>query len=653
MDLTILTGISSTVPFMKNQHFKNSSFLLFALFSLLLEVQAQIPQSADSLALYLKKSPKDTNYVKALNEYSWKLIEQGNYTPADSLAKQAETLAVKFQFPFGEYGSFNALGRSAYLQGKYPQALKLYEKSLELVKKHRLSLSNLQGALANTAMVNHLLGNNAKALDLALQSAKIFESNRLPKMSGSPYDVLGAVFSLQQKYDLAIQNFQKSLAIKTKENNYRGMAVSANRIGSTFNQLGKYKEALVYLKQAEAFAEKVNYQHVMLDILINQSNIYRELNQSKENFAALKKAEKISKEINSLHQTGAVYGNLGLYYQGQKQYPLAEEYLNRALKIFKEVGSLEYQGYLYQALTELFVEKKDFKSAFQNQKEAKQVNDSLFTESQRARMDELNARFDSEKKEQQIKLLQQAAIINEQKLTQNKFMLAGGVLVLLLAGAVTAWLLNRARLQRLREALELRNKIAADLHDEIGSTLSSISLLSGLTEKQMIANQPQKAEQLIHKISQDSRQMLESMDDIVWTINPRNDSMSTLLTRLREYAKPLADSKEIALTFVVNPEAENSTLTLNVRQNVYLIVKEAINNLFKYAQATEAEVQFGKKGKTLEVTVKDNGVGFDSTKMSNRNGLKNMHERAAAIGAQLFIDSGPENGTTLSLSIPG
>lgn len=231
--------------------------------------------------------------------------------------------------------------------------------------------------------------------------------------------------------------------------------------------------------------------------------------------------------------------------------------------------------------------------------------------------------------------------------------MAGGVLVLLLAGAVTAWLLNRARLQRLKESLELRNKIAADLHDEIGSTLSSISLLSGLTEKQIINNQPQKAEQLIQKISQDARQMLESMDDIVWTINPRNDSMSTLLTRLREYAKPLADSKEIELNFVVSPEAENSTLILNVRQNVYLIVKEAINNLFKYAQATKAEVRFEKKGKNLEVVVKDNGVGFDSNGMNNRNGLKNMHERATTIGAKLDIDSNPENGTVLSLLISG
>ena len=638
---------------MKNNIIENLCLFIFSCFFIIIGTRAQIPQSADSLAAYLKKSPKDTNYVKALNEYGWKMLEQGNFALADSLGKQAGGLAGKLQFHAGEYSSYNTLGRSAYLQGKYSEALTLYEKSLELVKKYRLSQSNLQGALANVAMINQLSGNNAKALDFALQSVKVYESGHLPKLSGSPHDVAGSVFILQGKNELGLQYFKQSLAIKTKDNNFRGMAVSANRIGSSLNAMEKYKEALVYLKQAEQYAEKVGYQQVLSDILINQSTAYRWLNQPKENFTALKKAEKICKEINSPHLTGAVYGNLGLYYQGQKQYPLAEEYLNRALKIFKDVGSLEYQGYLYQALTELFVEKKDFKSAFQNQKEAKQVNDSLFTESQRARMDELNARFESEKKEQQIKLLQQAAIINEQKLTQNKFLLAGGVLVLLLAGAVTAWLLNRARVQRLRESLQLRNKIAADLHDEIGSTLSSISLLSGLTEKQMIANQPQKAEQLIHKISQDSRQMLESMDDIVWTINPRNDSMSTLLTRLREYAKPLADSKDIELKFMVSPEAENSMLTLNVRQNVYLIVKEAINNLFKYAQATEAEVRFDKKGKNMEVVVKDNGVGFDSNGISNRNGLKNMHERAATIGAKLDIDSNPENGTVLSLLIPG
>lgn len=637
---------------MKTQRLTHLRFVLLVVFPVLTTIRAQVPQSADSPALFLKKSPKDTNYVKALNEYGWKMLEQGNFALADSLGKQAERWAVKLQFPFGEYSSYNTLGRSAYLQGNYPLALSLYEKSLALVKKHRLSSSTLQGALANVAMIHHLSGNNAKALDLALQSVKVYESGRLPKLSGSPHDVAGSVFILQGKNELALQYFKQSLALKTKDNNLRGMAVSANRIGSTLNEMEKYKEALVYLKQAEQYAEKVGYRQVLVDILINESGSYRELNRPKENFAALKKAEEISIMIKMPHQTGAIYGNLGLYYQSQKQYKSAEEYLYRALKIFKQVGSPEYQGYIYEALTALFVEKGDYKNAFQNQKEAKQVNDSLFTESQRARMDELNARFDSEKKEQQIKLLQQAAIINEQKLTQDKFLLAGGVLILLLAGAVTAWLLNRARVQRLRESLQLRNKIAADLHDEIGSTLSSISLLSGLTEKQMIANNPQKAEQLIHKISQDSRQMLESMDDIVWTINPRNDSMSTLLTRLREYAKPLAESKDIKLNFAVSPEAENSTLTLSVRQNVYLIVKEAINNLFKYAQATEAEIRFGKKGKDLEVTVKDNGVGFDTNGMSHRNGLKNMHERAESIGAKLDIDSNLENGTVLSLLIP-
>ena len=139
------------------------------------------------------------------------------------------------------------------------------------------------------------------------------------------------------------------------------------------------------------------------------------------------------------------------------------------------------------------------------------------------------------KRQQQIKLLQKESELQSQ---QNRLWLIGGGLALLLALVSIVFVINRAKYRRLQESLQLRNKIAADLHDEIGSTLSSISLMSGLTQKQLASSQPQKAEQMVRKISEDARQMLESMDDIVWTINPRNDSMQHLFTRLREYAKP-------------------------------------------------------------------------------------------------------------------
>ena len=375
------------------------NFFLFS-YHIFIGTNAQIPQSADSLANYLKKSPKDTNYVAALNAYSWKQIEAGNYPLVDSLGREAEKLAPKLKFITGEYDSYDVRGRAWYVQSDYAKAHEYYQKCYQIIQKYPIAVSYKQEALANVGMIKHLTGKNEEALKSILESIRIYETHKLPKLSGSPYDVAGAIFNVQGKTELALQYFKQSLAIKTKDNNFWGMAVSANRIGITLNGMGKYKEALVYLKQAEQHAEKAGYQQVLVDILINEAGVYRELSRPKENFAALTKAEKISVTINSVHQTGAIYGNLGLYYQSQKQYKLAEEYLYRALKIFKQVGSLEYQGYIYEALTALFVEKGDFKNAFQNQKEAKQVNDSLFTATQHARMDELNARFESEKKEQ-------------------------------------------------------------------------------------------------------------------------------------------------------------------------------------------------------------------------------------------------------------
>jgi signal transduction histidine kinase len=276
------------------------------------------------------------------------------------------------------------------------------------------------------------------------------------------------------------------------------------------------------------------------------------------------------------------------------------------------------------------------------------TKDSTEKAANKRQLQELVAKYEIQTKEQQIKLLQQEAQIKDQA---NRFWLVGGVLVLLSVLGLAAWLLNRAKYRRLQESLHLRHKIATDLHDEIGSTLSSISLLSGLTQKQLANEQPQKVAQMVAKINTDARHILESMDDIVWAINPRNDAMTQLLTRLREYAKPLAESKEIRLEFVASPQAESISLPLQVRQNVYLIAKEALNNAFKYAEATKINVEFEVKNDKLTATITDNGVGFETEVLTSRNGLKNMKTRAEEIKATFSIHSHPKEGTKIQLSL--
>ncbi|WP_332368720.1 sensor histidine kinase [Spirosoma telluris] len=166
----------------------------------------------------------------------------------------------------------------------------------------------------------------------------------------------------------------------------------------------------------------------------------------------------------------------------------------------------------------------------------------------------------------------------------------------MLGATLSAWLLNRSRLRRLQETLNLRNQIAQDLHDEVGSTLSSISLLSGHTDTLLSQNRPETAQKMVQKIYTDARQILESIDEIIWTINPGNDSLLRIALRLQEYAQPLMESKAIRFSFVTDPTLDSLLISMEVRRSLFLISKEAINNLVKYSGATEAIVRFDREG---------------------------------------------------------
>jgi signal transduction histidine kinase len=198
---------------------------------------------------------------------------------------------------------------------------------------------------------------------------------------------------------------------------------------------------------------------------------------------------------------------------------------------------------------------------------------------------------------------------------------------------------------------KLRIKIASDLHDDIGSTLSSISIMSDLLQSQLDSSG--HAEELLKKIGSNAHNMLESMDDIVWSVNPSNDRFQYLDMRIREYAIPLFESKNIRFKISTPPEPATLSLSMDVRRNLFLIAKEAVNNLVKYSGCDVATIEFSFNRSTLAMKIGDNGKGFDMEKIKNsgRNGLRNMQQRAGQIHAKLSVDSGINRGTCISLSL--
>ena len=202
----------------------------------------------------------------------------------------------------------------------------------------------------------------------------------------------------------------------------------------------------------------------------------------------------------------------------------------------------------------------------------------------------------------------------------------------------------------LRLRLEhIRNKIAQDLHDDIGSTLSSISILSDLAMKERDSVQTMATMQ---EINSHSIQLMERMDDIVWSINPKNDTLENLMIRIKHFATTLFEARNIDYDIRIQPEIHRAGIPMEYRQHVYLILKETINNLVKYASATKAGIHIRFDEQNLFLEIRDNGKGFETSLPFSGNGIYGMQNRAKQMNASLEIRSAPGRGTALLLTIP-
>ena len=195
----------------------------------------------------------------------------------------------------------------------------------------------------------------------------------------------------------------------------------------------------------------------------------------------------------------------------------------------------------------------------------------------------------------------------------------------------------------------LRSKIARDLHDEIGSTLTSINILSKVAMQQGLEDD--KVRGYLQKIKDNSGNIMERMSDIVWAINPVNDSFDKVILRMKELAAEMLEPAGINYYFNEEGSLDKTQLNLEQRKDIYLVFKEAINNAVKYSKATEVNIVLQKKNDSLKMIIMDNGEGFNAEAGYPGNGLKNMQSRAATMNAVLRIDSIKGTGTTIALEV--
>ena len=205
------------------------------------------------------------------------------------------------------------------------------------------------------------------------------------------------------------------------------------------------------------------------------------------------------------------------------------------------------------------------------------------------------------------------------------------------------------RVSKLLEIERTRLRIARDLHDDVGSSLSSIALTAELLQKELATNG--LVNRQLARVYETAQKLSRNLKEIVWAIDPQRDKFNDLLLHIKEVAEELLGQKGITYTFDLPQEDLPQSLKMEFRRNLFLIYKELLHNVVKHAEATKVEIALTRMNGTLQLQVADNGKGFCEQAGGNGNGLKSMRARAGELHGRFEIDSRPERGTRVILSV--
>jgi signal transduction histidine kinase len=461
----------------------------------------------------------------------------------------------------------------------------------------------------------------------------------------SCYDNLSVLFDKQKKKAEALDYIKKSIVISQQMNDTPGMA---GKMRWAAILCGDLKDTLTmnsYNDQVYNVAIRLKNKTLLRDFYGSKAAYYKKTNDYRSAYDNLKQYYNYRDSLNS-EATATNIAELQTKYETEKK--------------DNEITRLNTE----QKIKQLQIEKQRATIAG-NVLEAKQKENDIRLLSQQQQLRDAKISQQAEELEkqllvaknnqQELKLAEQEKLLSDKQLQNQKqfrnLAIMGIVLLLITAGVVFNRFQLKKKLEQQQALLQMRNNIARDLHDEIGSTLTSINILSQVSQNNLQKDR-NKASSMLEKITEQSSQIQQGMSDIVWAIAPHNDKLENMVARMREYASHTLESRNITTVFEIDEKALSKNIGMEQRRDFFLIFKEAINNVAKYAGAQQVHIRLCAQNNALSLEITDDGAGFDTTQATTSNGLKNMRARAEALHGHIAIQSGSGKGTFVKLEIP-
>lgn len=582
----------------------------------------------------------------------------------------------------------------AYSQSKPDSALLLLTECLSESRR-----SGNWAILAETFLRTGIFYAQQNVFDKALPQADSAEKYGQRYLSK---DQLAAIYNLQAnilmqtgQYQRATERYLKCISLAEKQKNHRLLLMAYSNLSMLYSSLIQYEKSFQYARKQFGLANRLQindeigyscsalidlfsqthkpdsmekYVKIMatachntqdpnlLSILATETGVmYNGKKQYKLAIPQFLKSIELNRQMGDTAGMMRAYLNLGLTYTQDGQSQKAVLVLKPAVEKLKAMGNQMMLREGTKELAEAYAKSGDYAKAYRTQLDYQWLSDIALNNQSRENIQKLEARYQSEKKEAAIRLLQKD---NALKATEAINRQDERNLVLLSSLALLGFglffgnrYLARRKLATQKEILENRLRLSADLHDDVGATLSSISIYAEAIKNKLKANQTERVPELVEKIGENARETVATLSDLVWNLNPANDSAEKLFQRMESTAAFLLSAQNTHLEFEVDPTLLDFDFSLESKQNIYLIFKETINNAAKYARATLVKASIKNEGNMFEMKISDNGTGFNESTITKGNGLRNTRSRAEALNGSATISTSPE-GTSVVVCFP-
>lgn len=562
--------------------------------------------------------------------------------PVEGLAMAHEVLGMtlKTQDRDGEAAAYNTIGWNYFRMGKRDSAALFFEKGYTLF----LSLNDYGEACRvayNYAEMLTAENKYSQALDQLVLADSMATLARYTAPLGNINRLKAILFREQHDYAQSEKYFRVAMDQFMQRADTTRYIDAASSLAILFRKMERYDASVAMFEECMALAMRVGGQQASLHE--NLGDTYYVMGQYKQALTNFEQSHALFSAQQQLADVAYMAISLGKTHMKLGSSTQAERFLTQAINLNDSLQTHNYKMEAATELAELYRETANWNQAYHYLAMANRIKDSLQLADQLKQVSELQARYEAEKKELEITRLH----AQNQRTRWQQYAITSIFVISILLGLL---IFSRYKMKRKLREQEVRNKIAADLHDDVGSTLSGINISSSIAL--LKSHDPTVVATQLKQIQLQSKQTIDSIGDLVWSINPANDNFDKMVLRMKDFAATLLEPLGVEYAFRESGQLTPLKCEPEVRKSLYLIVKEALNNAVKYSHATRIDVELTMTASLFTVTVTDNGQGFDHHGEQRGNGLKNMDTRMRRAGGELKVLSEKNKGTTIRAILP-